>query len=567
LFARLFKQYGQRRLRRIMRGYRILKDSNSLGRIADVNRALTTQRLDIMEGHVSKYIFGEGVGQAEIVCRQYLLVWLAGLKLNRALLHALGKPGSSVVHYLPPEWRKTVQKAGFKIARLRTALLWNAFVGMMLAYGVLKIGKIILDGINATFKISRQQLGDYVYFDGLAAGNLPQPGRDGRSHDIMSWYMQWAGKEPHIDTLCHGSIGTERRAVNGTLVIPIPDPVPPLRSLSALSSFTTWGIRATVFATWDFLRGRWWHALLLNQAALAARVCIQNSEALAKEYLFNNSGWIYRPLWTYAAEKRGSRITFYFYSTNCEAFKQPDGYPPLPYGWEAMNWPHYLVWDEHQADFVRRVVGDTGNIDVVGQIWFHCSAEELPAIGSKSVAVFDVTPHRSSRYQTLGVAFEFYVPEICIAFLQNIQEITRCAGYSMLWKRKRKIGSMAHPRYRFFADQLSRVENVIIVDPDISANRVIEKSTAVISMPFTSTALIARELGKPSCYYDPSGMVQKDDRAAHGIEIVSGPEELNAWLRNIPDGLHTKDQGICVKKSGLIRNHLQEEYFQKHQGG
>jgi len=103
----------------------------------------------------------------------------------------------------------------------------------------------------------------------------------------------------------------------------------------------------------------------------------------------------------------------------------------------------------------------------------------------------------------------------------------------MLWKQKRKIGSMIHPLFRLFAERLSGVENVIIVDPDISANRVIEKSTAVISMPFTSTALHANQLGKPSCYYDPSGIVQKNDRAGHGIEIVSGPEELNIWLKNL----------------------------------
>jgi polysaccharide biosynthesis PFTS motif protein len=108
----------------------------------------------------------------------------------------------------------------------------------------------------------------------------------------------------------------------------------------------------------------------------------------------------------------------------------------------------------------------------------------------------------------------------------------------MLWKRKRKIGSIAHPRYRIFAERLSEAENVIIVDPDISANRVIEASSLVISMPFTSTALIARELGKPSCYYDPTGLVQKDDRAAHGIEIISGPEELKEWLKNIPVESH-----------------------------
>lgn len=535
-YSRLFSRYGFYRLVRIMRGYRKLKDSNSINRIADINRELTTQPLEIKESHFSELIFGEGIGQADIVCRQYLLTRVAGLNLNRALLHALGKPGASVVYYLPPEWREIIRSRGFNVASLRTALLWNAFVGMMLAYGVLKIAKIILNGITAVLKQSTQRLGSYVYFDALVPGTLPQPCSDGRSHDIITWYMQWSGRNPAIDTLCHGVTGAEHRTVNGTPVISVPGPIPPLVRFGSLSRFMAWGAGTILIATCDILRGRWWHALLLNQAALAAQARMQFPERLAKDYLFHNSGWIYRPLWTYEAERRGSRITFYFYSTNCEGFKRPEGYPPLPYGWKAMSWPLFLVWDEYQADFVRHAVGETANISVVGKIWFSASAEEMPALISRSVAVFDVTPTRSSLYRVLGTEFEFYVPETCIPFLRDIQHVTKNAGYMMLWKRKRKLkneSSFVHPVYLDFAEHLSRCENVKIVHPDISANRVIEASSLVISMPFTSTALIARELGKPSCYYDPTGLIQKDDRAAHGIEIISGPEELEEWLKNV----------------------------------
>ena len=516
-----------------MRGHRFLRDSNTLSLIRDIKRALTIQPLDIKQKMSSKFIFGENVTQAEIVCRQYLLARVAGLNLNRALLYAFGKPGSSVAYYLPPEWRKTIRDHGIKIASFRTSLLWQAFVGMMLSYGVLKIAKIILDGIESALKQSRQRLGSYVYFDGLGPGNLPQPCRDGRSHDIITWYIKWTDSVGNLDSICHGVTGVDHKAVNGTPVVPVLSPLPPLARFGTLLRFIVWAIGATLIATWDFLRGRWWHALLLNQAALAAQVRMQNSERLAKEYLFHASGWIYRPMWTYEAERRGARITFYFYSTNCEGFKRTEGYPTLNYGWQAMNWPHYLVWDEYQADFVRRAVGETTNISVVGPIWFHSSAKEMPAFGGRGVAVFDVTPHRESRYRILGADLEYYVPQTCLPFLSDIHKVTNDAGYMMMWKRKRKIGSIVHPRYRCFAEHLGVSKNVITVDPDISANRLIEASTAVISMPFTSTALISRKLGKPSCYYDPTGLVQKDDRAAHGIEIVRGQEELAIWLKSV----------------------------------
>ena len=79
-----------------MRGYRFLKGSGSMSRIADINRALTTLPLEIPVEHFSNHLFGEGMGQAAVVCRQYLLTRVAGVNLNRALLYALGKPGASV---------------------------------------------------------------------------------------------------------------------------------------------------------------------------------------------------------------------------------------------------------------------------------------------------------------------------------------------------------------------------------------------------------------------------------------------------------------------------------------
>jgi len=514
-----------------MRGYRFLRDSKSLSLVWDIKRALTIQQLDIKQNTCSKYIFGENIAQAQVVCRQYLLARVAGLNLNRALLHAFGKRGSSVDYHLPPEWRKIIRAHGIKIASFKSSLLWQAYVGMMLVYGFLRIAQIIFDGMQTRFSKKRQDFGNYVYFPDLSPGNLPQNGKDSRSHDIITWYMKWNGRIVGVDTLCHGILDNEQRTVGEIPVVPVSEPIPLLTCFGSLVRFITWGIGASLIAICDFLRGRWVYALLLNQAALAAQVRFQEPKRLAKEYLFHNSNLIYRPMWTYEAARRGARITFYFYSTNCESFKRKEGYPPLHYVYQAMTWPHYLVWDEYQADFVRRAVGKTANISVVGSIWFHCSVDEMPVFSGRGVAVFDVTPLRSSFYQTLGIDFEFYVPETCIAFLHDIQQVTKDAGYMMIWKCKRKIGSIAHPRYGFFGKRLSKAGNVVTVNPDISANRVIEESTAVISMPFTSTALIARELGKPSCYYDPTGLVYKDDRAAHGIEIVSGQDELASWLK------------------------------------
>jgi polysaccharide biosynthesis PFTS motif protein len=227
-------------------------------------------------------------------------------------------------------------------------------------------------------------------------------------------------------------------------------------------------------------------------------------------------------------------VTFYFYSTNNEALKQPDGYTTPLHSWQVMTWPRYLVWDEYQADFVRRAIGENANISVVGPIWFQSSGKDLPALPPGTIAVFDVQPQRPSRYQRLGVPNEYYTPQTANQFLLDIHAAASMDGRAIALKRKRQIGRMLHRSYAGVVERLSRSGSLIAIDPEISAVRVIENSALVISMPFTSTALMAQAAGKPSIYYDPTGFVQKDDRAAHGIPIITGIEELRRWIGASP---------------------------------
>lgn len=527
----LLKWLSRRRLRRVLRGYRYLRDSNQLDRIASVKSSLTDVRIMASEGRVSKLIFGAAEDDAERVIRQYLLRRLAGSGLTNALLHALGRPGAQVVHPLPWEWRQVVRERGFEVAELRSAFMWAGYLVLIFGYGVLSIARRTISNLKELLLPSIEPLGKFVYFEALSAGSLPQPGTEGRSHDVVTWYQQWDGRVHELDALCHSVVGVDRRSSQGVSVIRIPSAVLPLTGFVRLLRFVGASVAATALAAIDLARGRWWHALLLSEAASAIQMRLQHRDRVACEFLLHNSNWIYRPLWTYEAMAHGSQITFYFYSTNVQPFQRENGEAELPYGWRTMNWPRYLVWDNYLADFVRRAVGLGADIMIVGPIWFTTSKEMMPMVGPRAISVFDVAPFRSSKHAGFGPVLEYYVPATSLAFLQHSHQAAQECGYTMLWKRKRKIGSMAHVQYRLLAEHLGNAEGVTIVNPDISAVRVIELSQLVISMPFTSTALIARDMDKPSCYYDPTGLLHLNDPAAHGIPIVQGLESLVAWIR------------------------------------
>jgi len=528
LFSDVLNRVARNRIRRIMRGYRFLKKTGQLGLLVAVKDELANARFSKIERKASKLFFGAGIERAELMVRQYLLIRIGGLGLNEALLYSLGAKGSPVVYPMPRLWQNVVASHGFPVARVRSSLAWSGYVLFLWGYGIL----LIMIQLYGSFrkKPCSRSFRRYVYFMGLIPNNVPRFCKDGSGYDIITWYIRWNGRAKDLDCVYHGVTDAKGCSVDGLPVVFNPDPVPPLNTLKSITRFVGWSILAALFSIFDLLRGHWWHAVLLAESAKGSLTRLQSSDRLARDYLFHQSGCTYRPLWTYEAEKKGARIIFYFYSTNCERFKCADGYSEQMGNWNVMNWPMYLVWDEFQADFVRRAVGAAANIEIVNPIYFVSCSVEMPKIPAGSFAVFDVQPQRDSRYQILGAAEEYYVPRITNQFLLDIHECIRECNGTMVHKRKRHNKRWLHPRYEVLVKRLSGEKDVISVEPDTSAARVTESCLAVISMPFTSTALWGKELGKPSVYYDPFGVVQKDDRAAHGVKVLCGKNELREWL-------------------------------------
>lgn len=518
------------RMRKMMRGYRWLRESGRIDAIHNLKSALTRLDLGVKKQFFSPMFLFSALNLSELVLRQYLLVRCAGVDLNAALLVSVVCPDKGVVHAMPRQWCELVEAHGFRVNRFRCALLWGLFVCRMYVIGLVRSFNIAASSFQK-FSLRSDFPPAYAYFADLVDTNLPREKDGVQSHDIVSWYIDWPERSRTVSCIRHSAVGGREVSRAGYKVQYQAAPLLPLPSIRHFLRFVLWFICAAFVSAVDLVRGRWWHSVLLNQAAGAAQANFLPFEKLAREYWFHNSNWIYRPLWTYEVQRRGAGVYFYFYSTNAETFKQVNGYPAPYYGYEAMSWPHYLVWDSYQADFVRRVAVVDARIDVVGPIWFQSNCASLREATGHSIALFDVTPKRASQYRSLALDIEFYVPETVNPFLEHVCEAAKRSCSQVLWKRKRDIGRAAHPRYRVCAEKLEKAKGVTLVDPGLSAISVIEKASVTISLPFTSTALLARQMGKPSAYYDPTGTVQLNDRAAHGIPVLSGPEALEAWLR------------------------------------
>jgi polysaccharide biosynthesis PFTS motif protein len=71
---------------------------------------------------------------------------------------------------------------------------------------------------------------------------------------------------------------------------------------------------------------------------------------------------------------------------------------------------------------------------------------------------------------------------------------------------------------------------VALVNPTVAARRVVRRADAVISIPYTSTALIGAAEGKPSIYYDPTGCLPEYSDLGHGVRVIGTKDHLREWV-------------------------------------
>jgi polysaccharide biosynthesis PFTS motif protein len=502
------------RLKFINKGYRKLKKENKLSTLAELKDVLTKTKLNNIN------LFSESKFSMELSIRQYLTEAFLSLSFNESILYSIGA-NKPLRHPLPKEWQIRLASKNVNIDFLSSTLLWHFYCFLYWGRGVLYGLKSII------FLLKRSpKLGRHAYFNNINSNCISS---DIDKYNIINWYVKWRNSSEKLESICH-SVDVTPNFSLGEVNIVLTDGLPQVRKFKLLQYFlllvclSVYGLFSLFF--------RPIYSCFLEEVLKFKRANLANPEDFARDYLFHNSQPFYRPIWTYLAEKHSSRILFYFYSTNVEVFKT-ENYDLIQNPWHLISWPHYLVWDKFQVDFIERLDSHNSIIEEVGEIWFSSSEKSID-IPAESIAVFDVSPSRPTFYITLGLSLDYYNYDISNQFLSNIQSVLNDNNFNMFHKVKR-FSNIQHKKYLRRMKLMSKKNNYIKVHPNQDAHQIIQKTQACISMPFTSTALIAKNQGKPSVYYDPSGITCKDDNAAHGIKILTNIDELKEWVGSLRD--------------------------------
>ena len=128
-------------------------------------------------------------------------------------------------------------------------------------------------------------------------------------------------------------------------------------------------------------------------------------------------------------------------------------------------------------------------------------------------------------YRTNNCAKRFLLDIVSLTDdLQNIE---------IYFKTKRVLNSKYHSKtYIDLIEKLKKKERLNFIDGGCSPYRLIKSTDLSISIPFTSTALIGKHMNKPSCFYDPLKILDKDDRASQNLEVIKGKINLEKWVKH-----------------------------------
>ncbi len=515
------------KMRKMLRGYRYLKSTNRLHIIEDAVQHLREYELDIPTSKFSKLLWGAGLCSAELITRQRLSSRYIGL--NRALLIAVSSPSGFVSIAIPRIWRVQLEHIGFSIDHTKCSIYWALALAKKFMFGLAKALLLLGEAIcnwSPTHDFGNQ----YIYFCDLVRNNLPADDQDFQSYCLINWYSQWNGRDHLISHLRHG-VTMANLNYKGIYNITFQkNPVPPLFDIRQKLAYVSWLVKAFYSCVVSLFSGAWWNLLILPEAVTAISVRLQSPSLFAKEYWFHNS-LCYPPLWTYELPAKHSKAIYYFYSINCEPLSRSDGSKPFVTPYSLMNWPHYLIWDKPLSAFIRNTQSINASMLVSGPVWFSDCTNNHKALKPLSIALFNVTPHRSLAYSRLGIATEYYVPEITNAFLDQVIQCAVELGIIIAFKEKRVIKRTAHPLHRAYMNSIKCNPNVDILNPSVSAIQIIKQSIGCISFPFTSTAFIARSEGISSVYFDPTASLCVDDTDTRGIAILKNKRSLNEWMK------------------------------------
>ena len=258
-----------------------------------------------------------------------------------------------------------------------------------------------------------------------------------------------------------------------------------------------------------------------------------------EKIVFTQSSKWSHELWPIAYNKKRVLIA---YGGSFWGFKtKQHGYIDEYCYYHYQKWDEILHWNKILGKFERCSIKKKPIIchiePITPQGRVSSKYEKISIQRDKYILVFDSLPYTEFGKICSSLGERYRTIDMCTRFIVDIIEEANQSGIDVVIKPKRDIDIPA-PYYscESYFQRLKQYEiekKAVIANKNVQISGLIEKSLMVISAPFTSTSLYSYlAYNKPSYFYDPSGKLFADDRAAMKLHLIKGRNELKALITN-----------------------------------
>lgn len=476
------------------------------------------------------HFFNEPNKIHELALKQkYITHFFSTMSLfNVFLLSSIGKK-RKLVFPLPQEIINILQKENIKINEFKSFLFWKLLLLFIFIKSILKFISYFFSSFYYIFckkfffyKLQKEKKLDTFFY--LLPLNAISKNKKNK-FNFFNWYLSYK-KLKIKDVALNKQIYKNKKLVKNKI-----KKIELFAKIQTFRSLLKFSINSIILIYKNFfeLFSKKWANLYLSSEIIDYLYSIEiPATEIAKNYVFTNSTIFYKPLWTYAFEKKNSKIILVFYSSH--TFNINEIKFKYSYLWSLATWNNYIFFDEHQKNFYKKISKVKFNYELCG-IVPHCDNNFI--VKKKyDVCIFDITPPRKYYYAKQILLDDFFTEEMVIKFIEDCCQVFESYNYKISIKTKRINQLMTSKKYLNFLKNLpNKFKNVEIIMTDVSPIKLIKKSLIVVTFPFSTPAVIGKMMNKKSIFYYPKNSNHNISDLNRDIEYIYTKKMLEDWAK------------------------------------
>lgn len=434
---------------------------------------------------------------------------------------------------LPLEYLQILNKKGFKINFSLSKILWCSLIFIFFIYHLIKILNNYFVKTNNSFADNHNTI---IYLSSMPKID-PNDNLDNNLPSFYDWFANFFYTKKKIKNkiiFVHENNKIKNTNINSKKNISY--------EIIYIKNFLfrnlkTYKYILSIKESFSLIFARGLDKILILDEIIKHKYVSQDEESKPYYALFNMTNMTFQPLWSKIKNENNEFMDYiFYYSTNIIPLVEKPELTANIFGYRLQSWNHYILWNKNQKNWIEHCSKKKINSLIVDDyIPFEGKNINVLKNHNKKILIFDVPPRNDYIYYNYMHVGNIYTLEYCTNFFLDVTEsIDKIYPQAeIIYKVKRDIKTINQKYEKLVFNVSNKIENFKVFYNEISAQSLIKACDVSISIPFTSTALIADYLKKPSIYYHPSPKPLVSNFSQKNNDQINNKRDLETWLKTI----------------------------------